>query len=155
MDYNRIDVLDEGGGPNQGIVWQGGSVDAAIDQPPFVGPILIVCMDKGEANEQWIDHTTVESVLAVWIDDDPQAVLKDSVLLALAGTIYSWLHVGGNAYLHCAAGVSRASYIDTAVHCVALNISANQALAIIRAQRPIIDPNPGFLAQLQRLWPDR
>jgi hypothetical protein len=32
-------------------------------------------------------------------------------------------------------------------------ISADDALARIRAQRPIADPNPGVLAQLQRLWP--
>jgi hypothetical protein len=26
-------------------------------------------------------------------------------------------------------------------------------LALIRAQRPIANPNSGFLAQLERLWP--
>jgi hypothetical protein len=49
--------------------------------------------------------------------------------------------------------VSRASYIDVAVHCQALRISADEALARIRERRPIADPNPGFLNQLRRLWP--
>jgi hypothetical protein len=49
--------------------------------------------------------------------------------------------------------VSRASYIDIAIRCRALGISASDALARIRASRPIVDPNPGFLAQLPRLWP--
>jgi hypothetical protein len=31
--------------------------------------------------------------------------------------------------------------------------SGGQALSRIRARRPIAGPNPGFLAQLQRLWP--
>ena len=154
MDYSRIDVLDQGGGPNQGVIWQGGSIDTAIDAPPFVGPLLVVVMDKGESNDQFIDHATVEAVLAVWIDDSPDACLKDSVLMSLAGTIGYWLNSGGNAFLHCAAGVSRASYIDIAVHCIELRISANKALALIKAQRPVANPNPGFLAQLQRLWPD-
>lgn len=147
MNYDRIDVLDKG------TIWQGGSVDASIDAPPFVGPLLIVCMDRGEANEQWIDHATVEAVLAVWIDDVPSGCLKDPVLLGLADTVVSWLNDGGNVYVHCAAGISRASYMDIAVHCRALSISAAEALARIKAERPVADPNPGFWAQLQRMFP--
>lgn len=153
MDYDRIDVLDQGGSGDQGVVWQGGSPDAAIDAAPFSDPILVVCMDRGEANEQWINHTNVEAVLAVWIDDSPDGCLSDKVLMALAGTVLYWLNVGGNVYLHCAAGVSRASYIDVAVHCEALRLSANDALTLIKQHRAAADPNPGFLAQLQRLWP--
>jgi predicted protein tyrosine phosphatase len=147
MDYNQIDVLDKG------IVWQGGAVDAAIDSPPFAGPLLVVCMDRGEDNDQFINHTVVEAVLAVWIDDVPTGGLKDGVLTGLADAVVAWLNDGGNVYLHCHEGVSRASYIDIAIHCRALGVGADDALARIKAQRPIADPNPGFLAQLQRLWP--
>lgn len=149
MDYNKIDVLQ----PGYGTIWQGGAVDASIDQPPFTGPLLVVCMDRGESNDQFIDHATVEAVLAVWIDDSPDGCLKDNVLTSLAKTIVAWLATGGNAYLHCAAGVSRASYIDIAVHCVALGISAADAFTRIKAQRPVANPNSGFIAQLERLWP--
>lgn len=153
MNYNRIDVLDPGGTGDQGVIWQGGSVDDSIDQAPFTDPILIVCMDRGESNEQWINHSNVEAVLAVWIEDDPSACLSDKVLTSLANTLVGWLHTGGNIYVHCAAGVSRASYMDIAIHCIALHLSANDALALIRQYRPIANPNSGFLAQLQRLWP--
>jgi hypothetical protein len=51
MNY-EIDVLD------QGTVWQGGAVDAAIDSPPFAGPLLVVCMDRGEDNDQFINHAS-------------------------------------------------------------------------------------------------
>jgi protein-tyrosine phosphatase len=147
MNYDQIDVLDTG------IVWQGGALDAAIDSPPFAGPLLVVCMDRGEDNDQFINHAIVEAVLAVWIDDVPDGCLKDDVLTALADAIVAWLDNGGNVYLHCRQGVSRASYIDIAVHCQALEISADEALARNKAQRPIADPNPGFAAQLHRLWP--
>jgi predicted protein tyrosine phosphatase len=147
VDFNRIDVLDKG------TVWQGGAVDAAIQQPPFVGPLLIVCMDQGEDDDQFIDHVTTEAVLVVWIEDAPDACLKDDVLRGLASTAAAWLQAGGNLYVHCAAGISRASYFDVALHCTVLGISADAALALIRAQRPIANPNPGFLAQLERLWP--
>lgn len=149
MNYNRIDILDD----SYGNVWQGGAVDDEIDKPPFAGPLLVVCMDKGESNEQFIDHTTVEAVLAVWIEDSPDACLKDNVLKLLGESIVAWLKNKGNVYVHCAAGVSRASYIDITVHCTALGISADQALAEIRKYRSIAHPNSGFLAQLQRLWP--
>lgn len=147
MDYDQIDVLD------QGIVWQGGAVDEEIDSPPFAGPLLVVAMDRGEDNDQFINHAVVEAVLAVWIDDVPAGCLKDEVLTGLADAIAAWLTTSGNVYLHCREGVSRASYIDVAVHCRALGISAEQALARIKARRPIADPNAGFTAQLRRLWP--
>jgi protein-tyrosine phosphatase len=92
-------------------------------------------------------------VLAVWIEDSPDACLKDGVLLGLVRTIVAWLAAGGDAYIHCAAGVSRSSYMDCAVHMAALKVGFDHALAIIRAQRPVADPNAGFVAHLRRLEP--
>jgi hypothetical protein len=111
INYDQIDVLDKG------TVWRGGAVDAAIDASPFAGPLLVVCMDRGEDNDQFINHATVEAMLAVWIDDVPTGGLNDGVLTGLADVIVAWLNDGGNIYLHCHHGVSRASYIDIAVHC--------------------------------------
>jgi hypothetical protein len=48
-------------------------------------------------------------VLTVWIDDVPAGGLKDGVLIGLADSIVAWLNDGGNVYLHCHQGVSRAS----------------------------------------------
>jgi protein-tyrosine phosphatase len=75
--------------------------------------------------------------------DVPVDCLKYGVLSGLADAIVAWLDDGGNVYLHCHEGVSRVSYIDIAVHCRALGISASDALIRIRAKRPIADPNPG------------
>jgi len=147
VNYDRIDVLEKG------TVWQGGHVDEAIDAPPFVGPLLVVCMNKGEDDTPFINHENVEGVLSVWIRDMPDACLKDNVLIGLADMIVEWLEDGGNVYLHCHTGMSRATYIDIAVHCRATDLSADEAYALIKAQRPIADPNPGFMAQLQRLFP--
>ena len=98
MDYDQIDVLDKG------IVWQGGAVDDSIDSPPFSGPLLVVCMDQGEDNDQFINHGVVEAVLAVWIDDVQAGVLTDEVLTGLADAIVAWLKDGGNVYLSLPAG---------------------------------------------------
>ena len=148
MTYDRIDVLE----PGWGVIWQGGDVNEGIDQPPFTDPMLILDMDP-TTNDQYINHQTVEAVLAVWIQDSPSACLKDEVLLGLGAMGVAWLKGGGNVYVHCQAGISRASYMDITIHCLALNISAVTVLARIKAERPIADPNPGFWAQLQRLFP--
>lgn len=126
---------------------------AAIDAPPFTDPVLVVTMDAGEDDTPYLNHTSVQAILNVWIEDSPSACLEDGTLKALAQGVIGWLAAGGNAYLHCHAGVSRASYIDVAVHCTALGISADDALARIRAQRSVANPNSGFWAQLTRLWP--
>ena len=150
MDYNEIGALK----PGWGVIWQGGTADASIRAPPFsAAPLLFVSMDRGADDRTWIDHATVQAVLDVQIDDSPDACLPDAVLTDLADAIAAWLRGGGNAYLKCGAGASRAAYIDVAVHCRALGISAEQAVARIRARRPATNPNYGFLAQLHRLWP--
>ena len=148
MNYDRIDVLE----PGWGTIWQGGDIDASIDQPPFADPMLVIDMDP-VTNDQYINHEVVEAVLAVWIQDSPTACLKDGVLLGLGQMAVAWLKGGGNCYVHCQEGISRASYMDVTIHCLALSISAVTALARIKAERPIADPNPGFWAQLQRLFP--
>jgi predicted protein tyrosine phosphatase len=147
VNYDRIDVLQ------RGVVWQGGAVDETIEATPFHGPILIICMDAGESNEQWINHSTVEAVLAVWIDDRPEACLRDQVLLGLVDAAAAWLDDGGNLYIHCHEGRSRASYFDIALHCRVEGMGAAEALGRIRERRQIADPNPGFMNQLIRLFP--
>jgi hypothetical protein len=43
MDFNKIDLTPIR--PGWGYVWQGGSVDQAIETLP--GPLLVVGMDRG------------------------------------------------------------------------------------------------------------
>jgi protein-tyrosine phosphatase len=147
MDFNRIDL--SGIRPGWGSIWQGGSPDAAVEQLP--GPLLIVCMDRGEFNEQFVDHQNVQAVLAVWIDDAPDAVLPDHTLISLVDTVEGWLRDDCNVYDHCAAGVSRASYMDIAIHMRAGDLSFDDAFALVHSQRPVANPNAGFVAQLRRL----
>jgi protein-tyrosine phosphatase len=92
-------------------------------------------------------------VLAVWIDDSPDACLLDSVLMMLVDAEIAWLRDGGNIYDHCAAGVSRSGYDDVALHMRVLNLSYDDALALVRKGRPQTSPNSGFEAQLRRMEP--
>jgi len=148
VDFNRIDL--NGIKTDWGSIWQGGAADQAVDQLP--GPLLIVCMDKGEYNEQFIEHgKSVEGVLAVWIEDSPDACLTDEALTMLVHAIARWLESKGNVYDHCAAGVSRASYMDIAIHMYVMGWDFDTAFAYVHAQRPVANPNAGFVAQLRRM----
>lgn len=147
MDFERIDL--NGIEPGFGSMWQGGSVDQAIDSLP--GPLLIVAMNEGEVDESWINHQNVQAVLAVWIEDSPSAVLPDMVLLMVVDSCGAWLKDGGNIYDHCAAGISRSGYLDVAIHMRLLNLSYDDALAYVRRERPGTSPNSGFENQLRTL----
>ena len=75
------------------------------------------------------------------------------MLTGLADAILAWFNDGGNVYLYRAHGVSRASHIDIAIHCRALGIGADDALARIKAQRPIADRTQVFWPNSKRpLW---
>jgi protein-tyrosine phosphatase len=148
VDFNRIDL--DGIKPGWGSIWQGGAADQAVQTLP--GPLLIVVMDRGEINEQFIQHgLSVEAVLAVWIEDSPDACLSDAVLKLCVDTVSAWLEQGGNVYDHCAAGVSRASYMDIAIHMHVMGWDFATAFAYVHAARPVANPNAGFVAQLERL----
>jgi hypothetical protein len=137
--------------PGWGLLYQGAAVDAGVKELP--GPLQICCMDIGEINETYIDHATVESVLGVWINDSPDAVLKDDVYLRLVRENLAWLAMGGHLLVHCGAGVSRASYMTCGLLMAARCYGFQEALADLRAARPVANPNAGFVAHLERLQP--
>ena len=56
---------------------------------------------------------------------------------------------GENVLVHCVAGVSRSATIVISFIMVEHNMSAEEALNFVAKQRPIIDPNKGFVQQLK------
>ena len=63
--------------------------------------------------------------------------------------IQSALDQGGVVFVHCAAGVSRSATIVLAYLMRAHGMSLNQAMQLVVARRPVIDPNPNYVQQLQ------
>ena len=55
--------------------------------------------------------------------------------------------------VHCHAGVSRSASAVIDYVASSLQISAHEAMARVKQSRKIVDPNPGFLAQLEKLHP--
>lgn len=60
------------------------------------------------------------------------------------------IHVDKKRVLvHCAAGVSRSASIVVAYHMFHYNLPFKEAYERVREKRPCINPNDGFIAQLQ------
>jgi hypothetical protein len=147
MDYSLISNIVPGGGT----IYQGGAVDLGIYKIP--APLVLLCMDAGEVNEKWIDHKTIQGLMAYQIEDSPDACLPDEILIALADAAIAFVRRGVNLYVHCGAGISRSSYADIAIHMRLFKVPYGEAFAMIAKQRPQIAPNPGFIAQLKKLEP--
>ena len=62
--------------------------------------------------------------------------------------IESALTGGGAVYVHCYAGISRSPTIVAAYLINSRGMSDYEALDVIKARRPVIDPNEGFRAAL-------
>ena len=56
---------------------------------------------------------------------------------------------GGTVLVHCHGGVSRAAALVLAFLIGREGLGFDDALAALRAARPVVDPNPGFVTQLR------
>lgn len=147
MDFSQIDILPMR--PGWGLVYQGGSVNRDIQNLP--GPLVLVCCDVGEMNEQFIDHKIVQGLIAVQLKDYLNGCLPDTILIAFVDACIALLKNGVNLYVHCGAGISRSTYIDCAIHMRGMGIGFDEAIEHIRFRRPQAAPNPSFCDQLKRI----
>eukprot|EP00730_Choanoeca_flexa_P003126 TRINITY_DN11298_c0_g1_i1.p1 TRINITY_DN11298_c0_g1~~TRINITY_DN11298_c0_g1_i1.p1 ORF type:complete len:323 (+),score=40.72 TRINITY_DN11298_c0_g1_i1:163-1131(+) len=70
--------------------------------------------------------------------------------VAINAFIQSALSSGGRALVHCGAGISRASTAVMAFLMYGSGMPLDEAYSLVKAVRPIILPNRGFLQQLRR-----
>ncbi len=73
-------------------------------------------------------------------------------ILAVLPRAVDFIHVavsnGGTVYVHCMAGVSRSASVVIAYAMAKECMSFREAFEHVKAIRPVVDPNPGFVAQL-------
>lgn len=162
MDYT---AFPEPIRPGWGRIFHGGAItgshplrggvyfDPQIFELP--APLVIVNVNGGELNEQIVaaGAGNVVAVLSRWFGDQPSETIPDDVLVAFANAVTSLLASGMNVYIHCAAGLSRSTYIHAAVRMRALSVTRDEAFAQIARYRPQINPNQGFRDHLLRLQP--
>ena len=67
----------------------------------------------------------------------------------------SELQLKGKVLVHCAMGVSRSATVVIMFLMVLLRLPFELAFHFVKTQRPEIDPNKGFVAQLKSLESNR
>ena len=86
-----------------------------------------------------------------WGDTVTQRLWRDVKFDQLAEAL-RFIHTerlrGANVLVHCMAGISRSGTVATAYVMAAENLGFDAALARVQHRRPIVRPNPGFVAQL-------
>ncbi|KIY66872.1 phosphatases II [Cylindrobasidium torrendii FP15055 ss-10] len=82
------------------------------------------------------------------IDDEEDADIMVHFLPAIT-FIQTELDKGRGVLVHCHAGMSRSATIVAAYLMYTGGLTVEQSLAQIREKRPQIEPNPGFLLQLE------
>ncbi|KAF9051219.1 hypothetical protein BDZ89DRAFT_1088719 [Hymenopellis radicata] len=96
-----------------------------------------------------------EVIPGLWIGDMRSALNTEqlqqnkifSILSAMRGRIT--IHEGRGVLVHCQAGMSRSATIVAAYLMYTRHLTPEAALELIRKSRPQIDPNTGFLVQLE------
>src|SRR5260370_40490557 len=116
--------------PSWGNLYQGAAADVMVKA--IEEHLWITCMNAGEVDDSWVDHSMVMGVTVVSIDDSPAAVLPDQQVFAQTEMAVSWLSRGLPLLGHCGAGVSRASYHNLPVIMHARQIGFDDALALLR-----------------------
>ena len=83
------------------------------------------------------------------LSDNTTTSLSDHLKQALPWIDRAVSH-DGRVLVHCAAGSSRSDAVLVAYLMWSQHMTLEESLALARKGRPIIHPNPGFIAQLQK-----
>ena len=83
------------------------------------------------------------------MDDSPSQDLLSNLPEAL-DFIQTQLEQGHTVLVHCAAGISRSASVVIA-YLMSHGMSLEQAYGYVKSRRPIVQPNPGFMQQLNSL----
>ncbi|KAK7061111.1 tyrosine protein phosphatase yvh1 [Paramarasmius palmivorus] len=103
--------------------------------------ILSAMRGKISIHETFIKHQLL-------LDDTEETDILQHFLPSIS-FIQAELNKGRGVLVHCQAGISRSSAIVAAYLMYDRHLTPDEALDLIRKARPSIDPNPGFLLQLE------
>ncbi|KAJ3912686.1 hypothetical protein F5877DRAFT_53675 [Lentinula edodes] len=125
-------------------LWIGG-LPSAMDTENLkenkIYSVLSAMRGKISIHETFVKHQ-------IFLDDSEEEDILIHLLPAIA-FIQSELDKGRGVLVHCQAGVSRSATIVAAYLMHNRQMGVEEALDLIRKARPEIDPNPGFIAQLE------
>lgn len=135
---NLIDI--EPMRPGWGQVWQGGELSAIIGRLPK--PHVVFSL---------IGSVDLAPAVSVFMEDNDDTILPDSLLLGTVQCAGTFLARGFNVLVHCFEGKFRSTYLDVAIHMAYLRYPYAQALGRVKQMHPIAQMRKGTEAQLRRL----
>ncbi|KAG7093920.1 hypothetical protein E1B28_007556 [Marasmius oreades] len=122
-----------------------GNLSSALDVKSLkasnIFSILSAMRGKISIHETFIKHQ-------ILLDDTEGADILQHFLPSIS-FIQAELNKGRGVLVHCQAGLSRSVAIVAAYLMYDRHLTPDEALDLIRKARPFIDPNPGFLVQLE------
>ncbi|KAJ3756290.1 hypothetical protein EV360DRAFT_48232 [Lentinula raphanica] len=125
-------------------LWIGG-LPSAMDTENLkankIYSVLSAMRGKISVHETFIKHQ-------ILLDDSEEEDILIHLLPAIA-FIQSELDKGRGVLVHCQAGIGRSATIVAAYLMHSRKMNVEEALGLVRKARPEIDPNPGFIAQLE------
>ena len=99
---------------------------------------------------QYINDKVSIPVLAWPLDDSPEQFIDpNGELKSVVEWILSGLKRGKKVIVFCHMGISRSATVCIACMMRFLNINSKQALSLLKLKRSIVNPNPGFIKQLE------
>ena len=135
------------------------NIDSVIENKLYIGDFASAC-NKEYLKELGITHivTCIVGVSPHFPDDFNYMILEIPDIIDI-NIIPLFVHSnkfiddainsGGKVFVHCMYGISRSATIVTAYLKWKYNVSVSKALEWIRTNRPIVNPNKGFIVQLK------
>jgi Dual specificity phosphatase, catalytic domain len=77
--------------------------------------------------------------------------LPETEFLAVLDQAIAFIDAGDKVLVHCNAGVSRSSSVVIGFLILRMGMTYDEAYGRVKAKRPCIQPNAGFVAQLKQL----
>ncbi|OOF97807.1 hypothetical protein ASPCADRAFT_205073 [Aspergillus carbonarius ITEM 5010] len=116
---------------------------AALERANITHVVSVLRLRPDDALFDSFQHHSIE------VDDVDDENLLEHFPAAIK-FIQSGLDAGGGVLVHCAMGKSRSATVCIAylLHRQPSALTPESALAIIRQNRPLCEPNPGFMEQL-------
>lgn len=130
-----------------------GSVYAAVDTNMLreLGITHVVMVLPRSLNVRKALEDANLKVLQIQVNDDPDEPLVTQYHQTVNNFIEDASRGGGCVLVHCMAGVSRSASLVVAHVMTVKGWSLERALTHVKAARPCIEPNEGFLRQLAEL----
>lgn len=99
---------------------------------------------------EYINNDLNVPVLSWPLDDSPtQFIDPEGKLRRIVDWILIRIRKGQRVIIFCHMGISRSATVCIACMMRYLKIDSRQALELLRAKRPIVNPNAGFVKQLE------